>query len=117
MRHHSKNRKFSRVRKVRRALFSSLMSAIIKDEKIVTTETKARAIRPQIEKLITKAKKNALSDKKALVSELYNNQVLAKKLWSEIAPRYAKRNGGYTRIIKLLPRKSDGSKMAVIELV
>jgi large subunit ribosomal protein L17 len=93
------------------------MSSIIRDEKITTTEVKARAIRPQIEKLITKAKLATLGGKKAVVSSLYNNKVLAKKLCDDIAPRYADRKGGYTRITKLLPRKSDGSKMAVIELV
>jgi len=83
--------------------------------RIKTTEAKAKSLRPEFEKLITKAKKNTVHSKR-LVNGVLNKNV-AKKLFSEIAPRYASRQGGYTRIIKIGPRKSDGAKMAYIEIV
>jgi large subunit ribosomal protein L17 len=116
MRHHDANRKFGREKKVRVALLRSLAVSLIRDEKIQTTEAKAKEIRPFIEKLLTKSKKPTLATRK-LVTERLNGVRPAKKLIDEIAPRYAKRAGGYTRIIKLAPRHGDASKMAVIEFV
>ncbi len=109
------NRKFGRESAQRKALLKSLATALIMNGRIKTTEAKAKSLRPEFEKLITKAKKNTVHSKR-LVNSVLNKKV-AKKLFSEIAPRHASRHGGYTRIIKLGPRKSDGAKMAYIEIV
>lgn len=115
MRKRKKGRKLSRKRDQRKALLKSLAVALILKEKIKTTEAKAKETSSVVEKFITKAKKKDLS------SQRYLNRFFApgivKKLLNEIAPKYAERSGGYTRIIKLGQRKSDGAKMAIIELV
>ncbi|MBU0722826.1 50S ribosomal protein L17 [Patescibacteria group bacterium] len=116
MRHHVKNRKFGRKTDERKALKKSLAYALIKNEKIKTTEAKAKELRPFIEKLITKGRKNTLASRRIIASRL-GDEGCAKKLCDEIALRYKERNGGYTRIIKLPARASDASKMAVIEFV
>ena len=103
-------------RKGRRALLKSLANALVRDERMVTTEAKAKEVRPFVEKLITKAKVGGLSARRLLVSRL-GSDTSAKKLVETIAPRYTKRAGGYTRITKLLPRKSDASPQAIIEFV
>lgn len=108
-------RKFSRVTAQRKALLKALATSLILSGRIKTTEAKAKSLRPEFEKLITKAKRNTVHSKR-LVSNFLNKGI-AKKLFNEIAPRYASRHGGYTRIIKLGPRKSDGAKMAYIEIV
>lgn len=117
MRHHNANRKFNRSKNQRVALVRGLAQAIVLDEKILTTEAKAKEIRPKIEKLITRAKNATLSDRKLLLASFYNNTAVVEKLIADIAPRYTTRAGGYTRITKIVARKGDGSKMAVIELV
>lgn len=117
MRHHDKNRKFGRKANARRALMRGLAVSFIRDERIVTTEAKAKSLRPYVEKLITKARANDLAAQRLISSKLGQQPAIAKKLLEDIAPRYADRNGGYTRITKLMPRKSDASPMAVIELV
>ena len=97
---------------------SSLARALIKSEKIKTTEAKAKELRPMIEKMITVAKKNSIFSRRILTAKLSgNNDLIAKKLIDEISPKYKERAGGYTRIIKLPFRKSDGSPMAQIEFV
>ena len=116
MRHHNKNKKFGRVKTQRNALLRSLSCALIRDEKIVTTETKAKALRPLIEKMVTHAKSDTVSSRRFVNSKVANED-LTNKLFTEIAPKYQKRNGGYTRIVKLPIRKSDASKMAQIEFV
>lgn len=116
MRHHNSNRKFGRKRDQRDALLKSLAYALISEEKITTTEAKAKELRPYIEKLVTRASKKDLSSLRLLVSRL-GSKDSAHKLINVIAPRYQERGGGYTRIVKLTPRKGDASKMAVIEFV
>ncbi len=116
MRHHNKNKKFGRDKDQRKALFVALSNAIVERGKIITTETKAKQLRPIIEKLVTRARKNDLASQRIVVARL-GSKDNAKRLISEIAPRYEKREGGYTRIVKLTPRASDASKMAVIEFV
>jgi large subunit ribosomal protein L17 len=83
---------------------------------ITTTEAKAKALRPYVEKLITKAKRGSVHDRRQVVAAIHH-QDAAHRLFSEIGPRYADRNGGYTRILKLGPRPGDNAPMARIELV
>ncbi len=115
MKHGSKIRKLGRTKDQRRALINSLLNSLVLSEKIETTEAKAKELRPKIEKMITKARKDTVANRRILAESFTKNSV--KKLVEDIAPRYKKRTGGYTRIIKTNPRKGDGSKMAVIEFV
>ncbi len=114
MRHHNKTKKLSRVRKTRKALMSSLALSLILKNKIKTTEIKAKALRPFVEKLVTVAKKETLSSKRDVVSAI--GQKGLKKI-SDISSKFKERNGGYTRITKIPNRMSDGAKMAYIEFV
>lgn len=115
MRKRKVGRKFSRKRDQRRALLRNLASSLIMHEKIKTTEAKAKETKRVVEKFITTSKKQTLAARRALLSSLPKKT--AQKLVDELAKRYENRPGGYTRIVKLEPRKSDGAKMAVIELV
>lgn len=94
-----------------------LAVSLIRDEKIMTTEAKAKSLRPYVEKLVTKARVGDLAARRLITSKLGQQPETAKKLIEEIAPKFKDRQGGYTRITKLEPRKSDGSPMAVIEFV
>ena len=96
-------------------LFKGLMRNLVLQEKMKTTEAKAKEVSGFLEKLITKAKRGDLSSRRLLAGVLCLRS--SKKLIEEIAPRYKERKGGYTRIIKLGPRKTDGAKMVIIELV
>lgn len=115
MRKLKKGRKLSRERDQRRALLKALASALILNEKIKTTETKAKEVSIFVEKEIHKAKIGDLNSRRLLAKKFPPGVV--KKLIDEIGPRYRDRKGGYTRILKLGRRKSDGAKMAIIELV
>ena len=122
MRHRISGRVLGRDSAQRKALFRNLIRELYIHERITTTEAKARAIRADAEKLITKAKRG-LADggdrvhaQRGVVSYL-NDKTVAKKLFDELAPRYSERNGGYTRIVKLGKRRGDAADMAVIELV
>lgn len=117
MRHHNANRKFGRSKNQRHALLKGLAAELITHGRITTTEAKAKELRPNVEKLITKAKNPTLATRRLLLSGFYNNEEVVTKLIADVAPRYTERAGGYTRIIKLASRKSDASPMAVIELV
>ena len=99
-----------------KAMFGNLVASLIAAEAIVTTEAKAKALRPVAEKVITKAKKGGLHNHRQVVSYLGDKE-MAHKLFTEIGPRYADRNGGYTRILKLGGREGDNAQMARIELV
>ena len=116
MRHHVKNRKLGRKTDERKAFMRSLARALIKNEKIKTTETRAKELRPFIEKLITKGKVDTLSSHRIIISRLGSVEGV-KKLCGDISPRYKEREGGYTRITKLPARPGDASKMAIIEFV
>jgi large subunit ribosomal protein L17 len=116
MRHHNKNRKFGRVANQRTALMKSLACSLIRDEKIVTTEAKAKELRPFIEKIVTAGKDDSVSSRR-LVNSRIGSKEMTNKLVTEISPKYTTRNGGYTRIIKLPLRQSDAAKMAQIEFV
>lgn len=115
MRKLKKGKKFNRTRDQRKALIKNLSVQFFLKEKIKTTEAKAKELRGFVEKLITKAKKGGLSNVRLLAR--YYSKDLVKKLINEIGPRYKDRAGGYTRIIKLGPRKSDGAKITIIELL
>ena len=117
MRHANSNRKFGRKANVRRGFIRSLAVAILTHERIMTTEARAKELRPYIEKLVTKALKNDLASRRTISSRLGNQETLANKLVDTIAPRYADREGGYLRITKLPQRGGDAAKMAVIEFV
>lgn len=117
MRHNKKNRKFSRVKKVRVGLVRSLANNLIQKEKITTTEAKAKEIRPYVEKLVTRAKKDTLANRRLVIDKIGQNKKSVTKLFSELGPRFSERNGGYLRIAKLGQRISDGSPMAIIEFV
>lgn len=115
MKKRKKGRKFSREKDQRNALKKSLARSLFIHEKIKTTEAKAKELSSFAEKLITRARKGDLASRRILLK--YFSDSLSKKLIEELGPRYKDRAGGYTRIIKLGPRKSDGAKMAFIELV
>ena len=115
MRKRIKKRQLGRVKKQRKALFKSLATALILNGRIRTTQTKAKTIRPIIEKIITQAKKDTVAQRRLLRKRLSEEAV--KKIYLQITPKYIERKGGYTRIIKLPKRYPDGARMAVIELV
>ncbi len=115
MRHHNANRKFGRVTKVRKALLNSLARSLVLHEKIETTEPKAKELRPFIEKIVTMGKKESVAARRLIAEKV--GKVASKKLVDELSPKYKSRAGGYTRIMKLKRRLSDGSKMAIIEFV
>lgn len=115
MRHSNKNRKLSRVKKTRVALLNSLARSLVLHEKIKTTEPKAREIRAFVEKLVTKGKKATVASRRDITIVI--GKEATKKVVDTLAKKYESRTGGYTRIIKAGARKSDGSKMAIIEFV
>ena len=117
MRHGNNKRKFGREKGVRNALISSLALNLIVREKIKTTLPKAKELRPFIEKIVTNAKKGDLATRRLIIAKLSNRSKEVKKLFDKIAPKYIDRKGGYTRILKLGIRKSDGAEMAQIEFV
>lgn len=114
--HQMKGRKFGRNKGHRRALFSNLAQALIKHEQIVTTLPKAKDLRPIVEKLITLAKKGGLANRRLAIARL-RDVALVGKMFDTLAPRYADRSGGYTRIMKAGFRYGDNAPLAVIELV
>ncbi|MCA9353334.1 50S ribosomal protein L17 [Candidatus Nomurabacteria bacterium] len=117
MKHGDKNRKFGRKAGPRKSLLRSLVRSVILKDKIRTTEAKAKELRKHVEPLVTISKKDTVANRRLVAERVGNDKEVIKKLFTEIAPKNQERAGGYTRITKLPPRKSDGSKMAVIEFV
>src|SRR6201746_133916 len=118
MRHQKTRHKLSRTSAHRKALLMNLCKEIIEHERIKTTEAKAKAVEPEIEQLITLAKRGDLHARRQAMSTLQHpNKGVIYKLFEEIAPRYSERPGGYTRILKLGPRSSDSTEMAYLALV
>ncbi len=115
MRKRSKGRKFSRKTGPRKAFFKALISALILRGRIQTTQARAKEIAGITASFITHAKKGGLASRRRLA--LFFSPQIVKKLIDEIAPKYHDRAGGYTRILKLGPRKTDGAEMAIIELL
>jgi len=116
MRHNLRGRKLSRTTAHREALFDNMVTALFQHERIQTTLPKSKELRRTAEKLITIAKRGDLHSRRVAAKNVRDNEVL-KKLFDNIGPRYANRNGGYTRIIKLGNRLGDNAPMSIIELV
>ncbi len=116
MRHAMRGRKLGRTTAHRWAMFRNQLQSLVEHERIITTLPKAKELRPIFEKAITQGKRGTVHARRR-VRRVIPNRLLVKKLFDDIAPRFADRNGGYTRIIKLGPRKGDGAEMALIELV
>src|ERR1700716_2849630 len=117
MRHQKSRHKLSRSASHRKALLRNLAKEVIDHERIKTTEAKAKAVKPEVEKLITLAKRGDLHARLQALSALGQDKFAVYKLFDEIAPRYTARSGGYTRILKLGPRRSDSTEMVYLELV
>ncbi|MBO5453355.1 MAG: 50S ribosomal protein L17 [Clostridia bacterium] len=109
-------RKLGRATDHRRAMLRNLTTSLLENGKMVTTETRAKEVRCMAEKMITLGKKNTLHTRRQALAYITKEDVVV-KLFNEIAPKYADRNGGYTRIIKMAPRRGDGASQAIIELV
>jgi len=116
MRHLVKGRKLRRPTEHRLALLRNLVTSFLEKERIRTTLAKAKEARPLAEKMITLAKRNTLHARRRALAFLRKEEVVT-KLFNELGPRFAERPGGYSRIVKLGPRKGDGAQMALLELV
>ncbi len=117
MRHQRNRHQLSRDPAHRKALLANLSKELIEHERIETTVAKAKAVKPEVEKLITLARRGDLHARRQALAALGQDKFIVYKLCEEIAPRYTERPGGYTRILKLGPRKSDATEMALLELV
>ncbi len=116
MRHRKKGRGLSRSPSHRKALLRNMATSLFRHERITTTTAKAKELRPYAERLITRAKRGDLHARRLVARKIADRAILG-KLFDDIAPRYAERPGGYTRILKLGARKGDAAEMALIELV
>jgi large subunit ribosomal protein L17 len=116
MRHHRSGRKLGRDAAHRKALYANLASALIEHGRIKTTEAKAKEVRPIVEEMITLGKRGDVAAHRQAVRFLRSKEI-THILFSEVAPRFAERSGGYTRIVKLGPRQGDAAPMAYLELV
>ncbi|MCF4125910.1 50S ribosomal protein L17 [Methylobacterium sp. SyP6R] len=117
MRHGFRGRRFNRTVEHRKAMFSNMSAALIKHEQIITTLPKAKDLRPVVEKLITLGKRGDLHARRQAIAALRGDEVMVKKLFDVLGPRYAGRPGGYCRIMKAGFRYGDNAAMAVIEFV
>lgn len=117
MRHRRKRNKLSRDAAHRGSLLANLSKQLIEHERIETSQAKAKAVKPEVEQLITLAKRGDLHARRQALASLHNDKFVVHKLFEEVAPRYAERAGGYTRIVKLGPRQSDSTEMVYLELV
>jgi large subunit ribosomal protein L17 len=116
MRHRKKGHKLGRTAAHRKQTLAALSNALIKEKRITTTEAKAKALRPFVEPLITRAKDDTQHNRKQVFRSLQDKQAVT-ELFDEVSDRVGDRPGGYTRVIKLGPRSGDGAEMAMIELV
>ena len=117
MRHARKRNKLSRTPAHRKSLMANLSKQLIEHERIKTTQAKAKAVKPEVEQLITLAKRGDLHARRQALASLHNDKFIVHKLFDEVGPRYSERPGGYTRIVKLGPRRSDSTEMVYLELV
>lgn len=116
MRHACRGRKLGRTSSHRRALFRNQLASLVEHERITTTVAKAKELRPLAEKLVSHGKRDTVHARRQ-VQRWIPNRDLVKKLFAEIAPRFAERPGGYLRIVKLGPRHGDGAERAIVEFV
>jgi len=116
MRHRKGGFKLQRDPSARRALLRGLTTNIILHDRIVTTITKAKAMKPVVDKMITLAKRDTLHSRRQVAAFL-NTPGAVKKLFDTLGPRFSQREGGYTRVVRLGPRKGDGAELALIELL
>jgi large subunit ribosomal protein L17 len=116
MRHGKAGRKLNRTASHRKAMFANMAASLIEHEQIVTTLPKAKELRPIVEKLVTLGKRGDLHARRQVISQI-RSDAMAKRLFDEIAPRYASRHGGYLRIMKAGFRHGDNAALAVIEFV
>jgi large subunit ribosomal protein L17 len=116
MRHRVKGKKLGRDTAHRRALLRNLVTSFLEKERIRTSLAKAKAARPLAEKMITLAKRDTLNSRRRAIRFIFRKEVV-KKLFSELGPRFSERPGGYTRIVKIGPRRGDGMDMAILELI
>ena len=116
MRHYKNKVVLDRKKSPRQAMLKNLTASVILYEKVKTTQAKAKAVRPLVEKMITIGKQGKLAARRQLLA-FFPTENPVKKIMEELAPRFAKRAGGYTRIVKLEARAGDGAQMAQIELV
>jgi len=117
MRHNKSGRKLGRVSEHRRALFRNQLRSLVQHERIVTTLPKAKELRPIAEKMVTIARDRESVHAHRRVARWIPDRDLVKRLFTEIAPRFMSRPGGYTRILKLGPRPGDGAELAILEFV
>ena len=99
-----------------RKILANMAASLIQEERVTTTVTRAKMLRPYVEKMVTKARRGDLHARRMVLRKIQNNDVVT-KLFDDVGPRYEDRNGGYTRIIRLGPRRGDGTEMAIIEFV
>jgi large subunit ribosomal protein L17 len=120
MKHLQKGRKLGRVRSQRTALFRTLLGSLIMKEKIKTTEAKAKEMKAKIDRIINRAKLSKQEERKVAIARDLRIKIplmAVKKIMGDFLEKFSKRNSGYTRIIKLAPRKGDAAKLAIIEFV
>jgi large subunit ribosomal protein L17 len=116
MKHQVAHRNFGRPTASRRAMFRIIVTDLLRHGRIKTTESKAKEIRPMAEKMITLGKGGSLHQRRQAAAFITDDKVV-RKVFDEIAPRYKERNGGYTRLVRLGPRKGDAAEVALLELV
>ena len=117
MAHRIDGRKLSRKTGPRKALYKSLIVAVLRYETIRTTEARAKEVRGQVERIITLAKEGSLASRRRIISELPNEPLVIDKLLNEIAPKYGDRSSGFTRLVKLGQRAGDAAPIVQLELV
>jgi len=110
-------RKLGRDNKHRRSMLATLTKQVIMNERITTTDTRAKEVRKSVEKMITLGKRGDLVSRRSALAFLHNDTEVVKKIFDDLAKRYEKREGGYTRILKVDERRGDGALMSIIELV
>ena len=110
-------RKLGRNNKHRRSMLATMTKQLIQNERIVTTETRAKEVRKCFDKMVTYGKNGSLVSRRLALAFLHNDEAAVSKVFNELAPRYKERNGGYTRIVKMSERKGDNALQVILELV
>ena len=110
-------RKLGRNTKQRRSMLATLTKQLILNERIITTETRAKEVRKSFDKMVTYGKNGSLVSRRLALAFLHNDEACVSKVFNELAPRYKDRNGGYTRMYKKGPRRGDAAEVVILELV